>query len=166
MNSQKVDNLSIQQHTGFAKLDENTLTIIESIVSANTETKEYLRRGFETLREFEKAEHTKTRAAFVAMDVEKRRVRIDLAFLESLRFPEMNHRYERVADAHKQTFLWAFRDPRPHEKAWDNFVEWLLKSNGTGCLGAVPSGEGNGTARNLGVVYCVVGDVSLGVAGS
>ena len=32
-----------------------------------------------------------------------------------------------------------------------------------GCLGAVPSGEGKRTARNLGAVYCVVGDVSFGV---
>jgi hypothetical protein len=31
------------------------------------------------------------------------------------------------------------------------------------CLGAVPSGEGKRTARNLRAVYCVVGDVSLGV---
>jgi hypothetical protein len=128
--SQKVDNLSIQQHTRFAKLDENTRAIIESILKANTETEEYLRSSFESLRESAKAEHMKTRAAFVAMDGEKRRVRIDLAFLESLRFHEMNYRYERVADAHKKTFLWAFRDPRRHEKPWDNFVEWLSESNG------------------------------------
>ncbi|CZR66947.1 uncharacterized protein PAC_16847 [Phialocephala subalpina] len=64
------------------------------------------------------------------MDGEKRRVRVELALLKSLRFPEMNHRYERVAEAHEQTFLWAFRDPRPYEKPWDNFVEWLSERNG------------------------------------
>jgi hypothetical protein len=31
-----------------------------------------------------------------------------------------------------------------------------------GCLGAVPSGEGKRTARNLSAVYCAIGDVSLG----
>ena len=36
-------------------------------------------------------------------------------------------------------------------------------SYATGCLGAVPSGEGKRTARNLSAVYCAVGYVPLGV---
>ncbi|CZR60300.1 uncharacterized protein PAC_10196 [Phialocephala subalpina] len=128
--SQKLDNLSIQQHSRFEKLDKNTRKIIDSVVISSSETREYLRRGFESLRESDKAEHAKSRAAFVAKDGEKRRLRVDLALLESLRFPEMNHRHERVAEAHKETFLWAFRDPRSVEKPWDNFIEWLSKRNG------------------------------------
>jgi hypothetical protein len=42
----------------------------------------------------------------------------------------MNDRYERVADAHRNTFLWAFCDPKHLHKPWDNFVEWLSESNG------------------------------------
>lgn len=89
-----------------------------------------MRKGFESLRKSEKAEHMKTRAAFISLDGKKRRVQVDLALLESLRFPEMNHRSERVAEAHKETFTWAFRNPKSSEKPWDNFVEWLSKGNG------------------------------------
>jgi hypothetical protein len=128
--SEKVNNLSIEQDTRFKKLDQNTQAIIETILKIDTTQREYLWKESLSLKESEKAEHAKARAAFVAIDGEKRRVQVELAFLESLRFPEMNYRHERVAEAHEKTFLWAFRDPKAHEKPWDNFVEWLSKSNG------------------------------------
>ncbi|KAF8855734.1 hypothetical protein BDZ45DRAFT_746174 [Acephala macrosclerotiorum] len=110
LNGEKVNGLSIQHDTRFANFDHNAQNIVESIARADTTTKEYMRKGFESLRESDKTEHVKTRAAFIAIDGEKRRNQVDLAFLESLRFPEMNHRYERFAKAHEQTFLWAFRN--------------------------------------------------------
>jgi hypothetical protein len=128
--SEKVNNLSIQQDTRFKKLDQSTQAIIETILKIDTTQREYLWKESLSLKESEKAKHAKTRAALVAMDGEKRRVQVELAFLESLRFPEINYRHERVAEAHEKTFLWAFRDPKAHEKPWDNFVEWLSKSNG------------------------------------
>jgi hypothetical protein len=36
----------------------------------------------------------------------------------------------------------------------------------TACLGAVPSGEGKRTARNLSAVYCVVGSLGVRFLGS
>jgi hypothetical protein len=42
----------------------------------------------------------------------------------------MHDRYEAVARAHQNTFMWIFKDPQIYQKPWDNFVKWL--SNGTG----------------------------------
>jgi hypothetical protein len=130
MHREKVSKLAIQQTARFEKLDRNTQKVIETILKVDTTQQEYLRSEFKALAESEKAEHARTRAAFVFMDGEKRRVRVELALLESLQFPEMNHRYERIANAHAKTFLWVFCDPKAYKRPWDNFVEWLSTSNG------------------------------------
>ena len=122
--------MSILEETRFTELHQDTQKIIESIVRAEARTKEYLQKSFESLKESEKAEHMKARAAFIEIDGRKRRDKIDLAILESLRFPEMNHRYETVAEAHKKTFLWVFRHPSSYDLPWSNFIKWLSESNG------------------------------------
>lgn len=111
-------------------LDQNTHKIINTLLEVDSTQKEQLCKEFGALADAQKAEHAKTRAAFVSMDGKKRRVRVELALLESLKFPEMNYRHERIANTHGKTFLWAFRDPNPFEKPWDNFTEWLSSKSG------------------------------------
>jgi hypothetical protein len=117
--------LSVHQDQRFQKLDSNARTIIETLLESRISQSDDLHRHFEELTESQKWEHAKTRAAFVYTDVEKRKVRVQLDLLESLRFPMMYDRYERLAKNHEKTFLWIFKNPQDYQKPWDNFVQWL-----------------------------------------
>ena len=52
--------------------------------------------------------------------------------LESLRFPEIHSRQERIHDAHAKTFQWIYapKNSDKGEQSWDNFVEWLENGQG------------------------------------
>ena len=66
---------------------------------------ENLRMRFEAFTESQRQEHAKARADFVYFDGEKRRARVELDFLEILRFPLMLDRYEKITEAHENTSL-------------------------------------------------------------
>ena len=57
--------MSILEETRSTELHQDAQEIIESIVRAEARTKEYLQKSFESLKESEKAEHMKARAAFI-----------------------------------------------------------------------------------------------------
>ncbi|KAK8012861.1 hypothetical protein PG991_010236 [Apiospora marii] len=75
-------------------------------------------------------QHQAQREALVTDDLAKTKRRVEVAILESLRFPEMGLRFETVPETHRNTFKWVFRDPSSHGEAWDDFADWL--SNGRG----------------------------------
>ena len=56
------------------------------------------------------------------------------AVLESLFFPTITERYEKIAEAHKKTFEWVFRplvdEEDPKDTQWSDFVEWLSEGQG------------------------------------
>lgn len=91
---------------------------------------ENLRIRFEAFTESQRQEHAKARADFVYLYGEKRRARVELDFLEILRFPLMLDRYEKIAEAHKNTSLWIFKDLQAYQKLWDNFSTWFSDSAG------------------------------------
>lgn len=113
------------------KLTTDIQDIVPSLLATQLEQNENLRKHFDALSESQKREHAQTRAAFVYSDGQKRKTRVQLILLESLRFPMMHDRYEKLARAHEKTFLWIFKDPQRHQKPWDNFTEWLSTSGGT-----------------------------------
>jgi hypothetical protein len=122
--------LSIQEDEHFRKLSKDTQIIIENLLKNNVSQSYELRRHFEELTESQMQEHAKTRATFVHVDTEKRKERIELDLLESLRFPQIMERYERVAKNHEKTFSWIF-ERYEDEKPWGNFVQWLRYSQST-----------------------------------
>jgi hypothetical protein len=65
------------------------------------------------------------------MEAEKKRLRVQVCLLESLKFPMMNDRYEKLAQAHQETFTWIFKNPQEHHKPWDDFSKWLSTASGT-----------------------------------
>jgi hypothetical protein len=50
--------------------------------------------------------------------------------LESLLFPSISKRYEGVIEAHANTYKWIFLDPRPEDRPWSSFTDWLKNGNG------------------------------------
>jgi hypothetical protein len=120
--------LFIQRDEYFWKLNRDTQIIIKDLLKNNVSQSEELRRHFEELTESQKQEHAKTRATFIRVDTEKRKKRIELDLLESLRFPQIMEQYERVAKNHEKTLSWIF-EPSQDEKPWDNFVEWPRSSH-------------------------------------
>ncbi|KAK2807427.1 hypothetical protein FQN51_003254 [Onygenales sp. PD_10] len=50
--------------------------------------------------------------------------------LESLYYPNMQHRREFISNAHKKTFNWTLDDEIGYEAPWDNVRDWLRKGDG------------------------------------
>ena len=50
---------------------------------------------------------------------------LERTILQSLHFPEMAHRHDRIAEAYSKTFRWIYRDPRSEDKPWASFTDWL-----------------------------------------
>ena len=53
-----------------------------------------------------------------------------LGILASLSFPGMNDRYERVVDAHANTYSWIFESGYTTDQPWDSFTSWLGQEKG------------------------------------
>lgn len=49
--------------------------------------------------------------------------------LRLLLFRQIKDRIDEVAPAHKATFKWIFEDPKPSQRPWENFLEWLQKGS-------------------------------------
>ena len=58
------------------------------------------------------------------------RLRVQNHILASLAFSTMTQRYEDVADAHQNTFDWAFHEKTTEELFWTNFSDWLVQGKG------------------------------------
>lgn len=122
--------MSIRQDQRFENLHGDTRAIVDTLLETRISQEEDLHRHFKTFTESQERQQAQRRSRFVYIDGEKRRVRIELDLLESLRFPMMDERYDRLAKAHEMTFTWIFEDPQACHKPWDNFVTWI--ANGAG----------------------------------
>jgi hypothetical protein len=61
---------------------------------------------------------------------QQRKSQSERIILESLQYPHMGERYLRVEKAHKDTFRWIFNDPRPQDRPWNSFTDWLRCGKG------------------------------------
>ena len=52
------------------------------------------------------------------------------AIIESLSFPGMDDRFERVGDAHANTYSWIFDSRTTSDQPWDSFTSWLEQEHG------------------------------------
>lgn len=126
-----IGDISLNQQAFFSTLttlDVNTSQILLTLNEARIAQKNELSKQSEQLSS-QKSEFEKTRAAFVQGDLEMRKARVQVHLLESLRFPEMTHRYETILRSHDKTFKWVYEDPLHFEKPWDNFKSWLSESS-------------------------------------
>ncbi|KAK3372959.1 hypothetical protein B0T24DRAFT_621821 [Lasiosphaeria ovina] len=52
--------------------------------------------------------------------------------LETLNFPDLRDRYERISEAHQKTFDWVFHETNAQTRSmgegWDNFANWLMSN--------------------------------------
>lgn len=126
----KVSTIILRQDKRFQKLNSDIQLIINTLLETRNAQSEELRAQFESLTKSQQRELAETRAAFVRLDGKKRRLRVELDILESLRFPQIHDRYDQIVRAHENTFTWIFRDPRAYQKPWDDFLQWIC--NGTG----------------------------------
>lgn len=56
---------------------------------------------------------------------EYRREQLREGFLDRLRYPGMEDREGRIAEAHEKTFQWIFGDKNSQQTRWSNFRDWL-----------------------------------------
>ncbi|KAK3368656.1 hypothetical protein B0H63DRAFT_455414 [Podospora didyma] len=135
---------SIQHSADYAGLDYTTKDIIRALVE---------QASFEVGGgDSEGLRWRRRRAAqdLIQKDTEKRAFRarrVAVSILESLRFPEMNHRQESISQAEHQTFNWVFEGDDPvslnkgddpasqteepkKKKPWDSFSNWLSTGSG------------------------------------
>ncbi|KAH7409648.1 hypothetical protein BKA64DRAFT_720887 [Cadophora sp. MPI-SDFR-AT-0126] len=61
---------------------------------------------------------------------EQRKAQLEQIILEIFRYPHISERYLRLEKAHKTTFKWMFNDPRPQDRLWSSFAEWLRCGKG------------------------------------
>lgn len=55
---------------------------------------------------------------------------VSVEILHSLKFSTINERYEGVAEAHKRTFEWVYKDSPFEDAGWSNFTHWLQHDDG------------------------------------
>lgn len=56
--------------------------------------------------------------------------RIEKNILASLRFAEINHRYDEVSKEYESTCEWVFKDSHAQQLPWDSLTDWLKQSSG------------------------------------
>jgi hypothetical protein len=69
------------------------------------------------------------RVATPQLAQEPSHVVVEDAILKSFLYPTIEHRRERIAQAHARTFQWIFQDPKLHKKPWPDFTSWLRSQN-------------------------------------
>lgn len=55
---------------------------------------------------------------------------IQLNILEEMQYHMMTNPYERILEAHPETFEWAFRETRSDHLSWSSFPKWLRSGRG------------------------------------
>jgi hypothetical protein len=58
------------------------------------------------------------------------RTSIQVQILEGLQYPTMTNRYEKILDAHPETFEWAFCETKSDNVPWSSLPNWLRSSGG------------------------------------
>ncbi|KAL8784506.1 MAG: hypothetical protein Q9195_009016 [Heterodermia aff. obscurata] len=70
--------------------------------------------------------------------------------LKSLHFSEMRHRHDKISETYEKTFQWIYGEPRPGEKSWTHFVQWL---EGDGNLYWVTGKAGSGKSTLMKYIF-------------
>ncbi len=116
----------VQQEKSFRDLDCNVQIIISSLADG--------KKDFNNLSALINAENTSVKETVVQgfngqtnLFFDRERCK---AFIDSLYFPEILSRQERIADAHTQTFEWIFDGSGNKVFSWDSFVDWLEQGEG------------------------------------
>lgn len=55
----------------------------------------------------------------------QRQERLQGGILNSLRYPEMTDRHDRIAEAHEKMFRWMFLESNASQLPWTNLTQWL-----------------------------------------
>ncbi|KAH6955688.1 hypothetical protein BKA56DRAFT_563572 [Ilyonectria sp. MPI-CAGE-AT-0026] len=116
---------SVEDSEEYAKLDTTTKRIIKVLIEQRSNDF----KDNDNLRK----RRRKDAEDFIAQDTEKRAFRahrVIVSILESLRFPEMNHRHESISQAEHETFNWVFKNPTEHQKPWNSLSDWLSTKSG------------------------------------
>ena len=124
---QRLDLLSVREKHDFKNLDQKVQRLRDSLAQG-MET-------FEQVKVLVQNESDRTRE-HVSIEFEKQKRQRESEehrrlLLDSLWFPEIHSREERIADAHRKTFEWVFDRSGLGVKPWDDFMQWLEKGQGT-----------------------------------
>ncbi|RYP91376.1 hypothetical protein DL770_002516 [Monosporascus sp. CRB-9-2] len=127
--------ISVMQNRLYRTVDSRTKQIIEELVSRQATAGAEVGQRFDALHNRLDALDNrldsnlrKYREDIIHEDGKKRLSRVQLAILESLRFTEMECRYDSIPRAHGTTFSWIFADPSAYHKPWDSFTELVVTS--------------------------------------
>ena len=107
----KLSTESLRQDRRFKEQDNAPCALMKALLETRNVQREDLQAHYETLIQSQRRAHSKTRAAFVRLDGEKRRHLVERDILFSLKFPKIHSRYDQIARAHRNTLAWSFRDP-------------------------------------------------------
>lgn len=118
----------MQDNPKFVRLDNSTQDIMTALIENRRILQDDLTLHLESLAEVQKKEHAMTRTLFTQHSRDNKERRMQLSFLESLRFPTMSNRQEAIPEAHKRTLEWIFRSA-DKENPWYNFPQWLVSDN-------------------------------------
>ncbi|KAM5360167.1 hypothetical protein ACJZ2D_013928 [Fusarium nematophilum] len=87
----------------------------------NREQNEIIIKNLATFKELYKQRASGAVVGFLQGPAE----RIEENILGSLRFPEIEHRFDEVPKEFDTTCRWIFKDPQSHQLRWESFVDWL-----------------------------------------
>jgi ATPase subunit of ABC transporter with duplicated ATPase domains len=117
----------VQQKAGFDDLESNLKVFIQNYAQGHRKLEGLFMDQTTVLKREVAEEHTKTRT-YIAAEFESREQAKATGdewkqLLESLQFPTMTARKNRVAKAHEATFDWAFDDSV--DGRWHSLAQWM-----------------------------------------
>ena len=143
MSRQQLTAVAIHESYAFqelsSKLKRITITAVEEPKSFNQLSQ--LLREENTLVKEHISNKFEQRNVQLVNEVYQRR------FLKSLYFPEIHARQEEIADAHKETFQWVFKQSESRLPHWNSFAEWLESGSRTYWISG-KAGSGKSTLMN------------------
>jgi hypothetical protein len=120
----QVAGLSLGNDRRFTNLDHGMQNTINTLLQ-NQNAIDQLSVQLEEMRALQTEEFALNRTTIAAQRIYDRNQRVELFFLESLRFETMGDRFTAIEEAHKQTFQWVFNNPSAFNRPWSDFSEWL-----------------------------------------
>lgn len=127
MSRQQLTQTIIHESGAFQKLDSKLqrITVSTAAEPKSSDQSSQLLREEDTLAKQHISTTSEQRNVELVKMVYQRRI------LESLYFPEIHSRQEEIADAHKKTLQWVFKQAESRLSPWDNFAEWLESNSRT-----------------------------------
>jgi hypothetical protein len=130
-------NLSDLRHANDAKnMDESIREVLDTILETHRALKTKIQIRTDTVSTSRMATEQEIVAASSEMVEEMRTMesseneKARWLLLESLRFPEMDDRYETISEAEMNTFGWIFDDMPSTGRSWSSLSNWLRRSGG------------------------------------